>query len=281
MLHSDWTSVSLWADNPSFIMDSYFHNIYIALTDADETTSPLHFYPETHENAIYADTGFRHALKNYDLSEKDKEMMYTTLARSSNLPLRRAAEAHKGEKDDYGLGICGSYPWFERNYDTKNLKGAFYDVPRGYFAQFNPMMLHSSEYANTSGKPRMSLVLTFNTIPQIPPMNLSYFFLNNRLYLGALANMFTDKLRHSIQEALYTKQEFADLYAKWWGTTKQRAVECLSHVMYYPDNNYLQLVNVMGDSNVPLVNIEDVALILKCMQDPTYETGLTKKGGDL
>jgi hypothetical protein len=281
MLHSDWTSVSLWANSPSFQITSYFHNIYISLTDADETTSPLHFYTGTHKDAIYADTGLRHGLKNYKISEKDKEIMYTTLNRSSKLQMRRSAEAHKGEKDDYGLGICGSYPWFEDKYDTKNLRGAYYDVPRGYFSQFNPMMLHSSEYKNTSGKPRMSLVLTFNTIPQIPPFNMAYFFLNNRLHLGSLASLFTDTLKHSTENALYTKTEFAALQAKWWGISEKRAEECLSHVMYYKDNNYMQLINVMGDSNIPLVNIEDVASILRCMQDPNYETVSRDKAREL
>jgi hypothetical protein len=143
------------------------------------------------------------------------------------------------------------------------------------------MMLHSSEYKNTSGKPRMSLVLTFNTTPQIPPFNMAYFFLNNRLHLGSMALLFTEKLKHSTEEELYTKTEFAALQAKWWGISEKRAEECLSHVMYYKDNNYMHLINVMGDSNIPLVNIEDVAWILRCMKDPTCETDSKDRAGDL
>jgi hypothetical protein len=105
--------------------------------------------------------------------------------------------------------------------------------------------------------------------------------LNNRLHLGSLASLFTNLLEHSKENALYTKTEFAALQAKWWGISEKRAGECLTHVMYYKDNDWMQLINVMGDSNIPLFNIEDVARILRCMQDPAYQTVSRNKAGDL
>merc|ERR1711939_723997 len=125
MLHNDWTATSLWTDSPGFKAEGYYMNMYVALSDADHNTSALKIYPRTHHHYHHCDQLYDESIKKGWVEEDFKEIGYKTLFRSWSLPQRLSGEAHKAEKTDYGLGMCGAYHWYLNHWDTDNIRGVY------------------------------------------------------------------------------------------------------------------------------------------------------------
>lgn len=266
MLHNDVTAVNLWNQNPVFDIESYFMNLYIALTPTDENTSALFVYPKTHKQINYSDKIWKVSQEEDLVEEEFKRYGNEALFTSASLPQKQSQEAHKGEKDDYGIGMCGVYHWYDKHYDSENLKGKFVRMAPGEYTLFNPNTMHSSEWPNKKDHPRMSLVLVLIRT-YLPPWDISYYFMNDKYHLGKVANLFTDQLIYARENLMYTNEELVDRFARHYNKKEDHIRKCLMTKQRFKDNKHINLVSIVGDTNMPALSLVDCYETAACFNE--------------
>lgn len=267
-LHNDWTSTSLWNDNDAVNFTDYYINGYISLTQTSAKSSPLFIYPRTHGTFMHSDTTSQHVLKNYKVSDEYKELMYRTLWKSHSLPVRKSQEAAAGEKHVYGIGMCAAYQWYENEFDSENIRGVYMETSQGEMTMFNPGVMHSSEWANENDEPRMSLVLVFINSKSLSN-NYTYYFMNNKYYLGDFVNLFTNQLKWAKENMLYKVDEIVDTLALYYKQSKEKVKGCIDEKRFFKDDQYMSYGNTTKGTNSPLVSLKDTHEILVCIMKST------------